>query len=479
MKKYIIYPVLVLMTVTGCEKALDFEVKNQLTLENFFQDAGDATASVNAVYDALGDVDMYMSSLWLIQDISSDDCDALSTWNDPNAHQFDQYTLQSTNNYLAGIWRASYQLISRANLSITNIPDVQMDESLKSRLLGEARFLRALGYFNLVRLFGDVPLVLEPKSDIDEYLVPRESEDAVYNQVIADLEDAISKLPGSYSGASKGRATRGAAMGQLAGVYLTRQEWDLAAQYAGEIMDLGIYSLWDDYKDNFREAHKNGKESLFEVQFFSGEQPENTRIVISGLPSIYAFPAGVGIIIPTEDLLGRFEPGDHRYDVTFFDEYSYFGMNRFDPHIWKYWDQDVYGPGETGESGANFPVMRYAEVLLMYAEALNEMNNGPTPEAYDAVNQVRARARNGAEGVVPDLEGLTYQEFRDAVLNEKRLETVNEGHRWFDLKRTGNLIAYVNRAKGAKADPQPFNYVFPIPQREMDLNPNLVQNEGY
>ncbi|HER07846.1 MAG TPA: RagB/SusD family nutrient uptake outer membrane protein [Bacteroides sp.] len=477
--KNIIRTFILLTALTGCEKALEFEVKNQLTLENFFQNEGDAIASVNAVYDALGDVDLYMSSLWLIQDIASDDCDALSTWNDPNAQQFDQYTLQSTNNYLAGIWRASYRLITRANLAIFRIPDVEMDETLKARLLGEARFLRALGYFNLVRLFGDVPLVLEPESDIDAYLVSRAGEDAVYGQIIADLEDAAGILPGSYSGANRGRATRGAAMGQLAKVYLTTGEWALAAQYAGDVMDLGVYGLWDDYQDNFREVNKNGKESLFEVQFFSAEQSENTRIVISGLPSIYAFPAGVGIILPTEDLLGRFEEGDHRYGVTFFEEYSYFGMNRFEPHIWKHWDQDVYGPAETGESGANFPLMRYAEVLLIYAEALNELHNGPTQEAYDAVNRVRLRARNGIEGVVPDLENLSYRQFRDAVLNEKRLETVNEGHRWFDLTRTGNLAEYVKRAKGDKANPLPQHTVFPIPQREMDLNPNLVQNEGY
>ena len=380
---------------------------------------------------------------------------------------------------MAGIWRASYQVIARANLSVTRIPEVSMDETLKARLIGEAKFLRALSYFNLVRLFGGVPLVLEPESDIDEYLVPRATETAVYDQIIADLENATESLPKTFSGSNKGRATKGAAMGQLAKVYLTMGTWDMAAGYCEDIMDLNVYGLWDDYKDNFREANKNGKESLFEVQFYAGEQPENSQIVISALPSIYAFPAAVGIILPTEDLLNRFDSGDYRYDVTFFEEYSYFGNNTFDPHIWKHWDQDVYEPGETGQSGANFPVMRYAEVLLMYAEALNEVHQGPTQEAYDAVNRVRERARNGVPDVVPDLQNLSYEEFRDAVLNEKRLETVNEGHRWFDLKRTGNLVEYLNRAKGAKADPQPYHYRMPIPQREMDLNPNLEQNDQY
>lgn len=477
--KYIILTTALLIALSSCEESLEFEVKNKLTLENYFQSEEDAIASINAVYDALGDVDLYRSTFWLIQDIASDDCDALSTWNDPNAQQFHAYNLQSTNNYLSGVWRASYQVIARANLSISRIPDVAMDETMQARLLGEAKFLRALSYFNLVRMFGDVPLVLEPESDIDKYLVPRSSADSVYNQIISDLEDAITGLPLLFSGANKGRATKGAAMGQLAKVYLTLENYDMAAQYAEDIRNLHIYSLWADFKDNFREANKNGKESLFEVQFYTGEQQENTQIVISGLPSIYAFPAGVGIILPTDDLLDSYEPGDYRYDVTFFDEYSYFGNNTFDPHIRKHWDQDAYGPEETGQSGANFPHMRFAEVLLIQAEALNEANNGPTTAAYTAVNMVRERARNSAEGVLPDLENLSYEEFREAVWKEKRLETVNEGQRWFDLVRTGRLVDRVKAAKGEKANPQQHNYLFPIPQRERDLNDKLSQNDQY
>ena len=468
-----------LTLMSGCEKSLEFEVKDRITLDNFFETSDDAVAAVNAIYDALGDVDLYNSSLWLIQDLASDDCDALSTWNDPNAHQFDRYTLQSNNNYTTHIWRASYQLIGRANLAIERIPEITMDETLKARLLGEAKFLRGLNYFNLVRLFGDVPLVLQTESDIDDYLVPRTDQAEVYDQIIQDLQEAAAVLPKTYSGSSLGRATRGAALGTLAKVHLTLGQWDLAADKALEVINLNVYSLWDDFTDNFKEAHKNGKESVFAVQFYSGLQSENSRIVISGLPSIYAFPAGVGIILPTEDLLGSFEDGDFRYEATFFEEYNYFGNNTFEPHVWKHWDQETYPPDKTGQSGANFPVMRYPEILLIYAEALNELNQGPTAEAYDAVNQVRVRARNGVEGVLPDLSGLSYETFRDAVLKEKRCETVNEGQRWFDLVRTGNLEEYVKRAKGDKADPQPFNYVFPIPQRELDLNQHLVQNDQY
>jgi len=479
MKRYMTGFLLLLLAVSGCEKSLEFEVKDRITLDNFFETSDDAVAAVNAIYDALGDVDMYNSSLWLIQDLASDDCDALSTWNDPNAHQFDRYTLQANNNYTTNIWRASYQLIGRANLSIERIPGIDMDETLRNRLIGEAKFLRGLTYFNLVRMFGDVPLVLNTESDIDAYLVPRTDLETVYAQLIEDLTEAVAVLPKTFAGANLGRATRGAALGILAKVYLTRGEWESAAESARAVMDLNVYGLYADFRDNFREATKNGKESVFAVQFYSNVVQENSRIVISGLPSIYAFPAGVGIILPTEDLLNSFEEGDYRYEATFFEEYNYFGHNTFEPHIWKHWDQVAYPPDKTGQSGANFPVMRYAEVLLMYAEALNEVNQGPTQEAYDAVNQIRARARNGVDGVLPDLSGLSQEQFRDAVLKEKRCETVNEGQRWFDLVRTGNLEEYVKRAKGDKSNPQSFNYVFPIPQREIDLNDKLTQNDQY
>jgi hypothetical protein len=481
MKRHRLLFILSAIMVTGCEKALDFPVRDKITQENFYQNEDDAVAAVNAVYDVLGAVELYCSSLWLIQDISSDDFDALATWNDPNARDLDQYSIRATNNYLSGIWQASYLGISNANISLQRIPDIVMEEELQKRLLAEARFLRGLYYFNLVRLFGDVPLILKPGSTINDYLVGQESADVVYSTIINDLSLASEDLPLSYTGSNKGRATKGAALGILSKVYLTMEQWDLAAETARQVMDLevdGVYGLYADYADNFKDKNKNGLEAVFQVQFFKGSQPENTRIVISGLPSIPPFTAGVGIILPTADLLASFDSGDYRYDVTFFTEYFYIQTYTFEPHVWKHWDRDTYKASQTGQSGANFPVMRYAEILLIYAEALNEANNGPTQEAYDAINRVRIRARNGDSGVLPDISGLSQTGFRDAVLNEKRCETVNEGQRWFDLARTGNLVEYVKRAKGDKANPTEFNYVFPIPQREIDINNKLIQNPG-
>jgi len=469
-----------LIAAVSCSKELD-KKPHQIYYDNFYQTEEDAISAVNAAYDVLGYVNQYSSYLWLIQDIASDDCNARATLNDPNLHEFNSYNINATNNYLARIWQGSYLGISRANVVLQKVPGIAMDTAMKERILGEARFLRAFNYFNLVRLFGEVPLVTEPVTpDLtdSEIYPPRAPVSAVYKQIIEDLSLASERLPVKYiSTNDKGRATRGAAQGILSKVYLTTGDWEKAYQTAFQVIGSDTYSLWADYADNFKEANKNGKESVFEVQFYKKVNSENSQMVISGLPSIPGlFSSGVEIMLPTKDLLDSFEEGDHRVEATFFSEYwSY----TFEPHIWKYWDQVAYKPAATSASGADFMVMRYSEILLIYAEALSEANGGPTDEAYAAINEVRARARNGNSDVLPDISGLGKDEFKAAVLNERRHEFVNEGQRWFDLVRTGTLIESVKRAKGDAANPTEINNIFPIPQRERDINKNLSQNNGY
>jgi len=463
----------------SCQKQLELTPK-KIYYDNYYQTQEDALGAINAVYSILTQVNQYNSYLWLIQDVASDDCDARANLNDPNIHQFDTYNFNTTNNYLSGIWQASYLGISRANIVIEKVPEIDMDSTLKVRILGEASFLRGLFYYNLVRLFGDVPLVLKPVSSSltdEEVYVSRTDKQTVYEQIFIDLEFASTACPKTYYSASdKGRVTQGAALAFLAKAYLTNKQFDKSQLKAKETIDLGSFGLWDDFSNNFKDAKRNGKESVFAAQFFAGVPSQNNQIVISGLPSEPGlFPAGVEIMLPTTDLINSFEEGDFRKETTFFDKYWFY---EYDPHIWKHWDQDTYEPDQTAQCGSNFAIMRFSEVLLIYAEAINEVS-GPNGDAYDAINQVRARARNGVEDVLPDLTGLSQDEFRDAVLHERRTEFVNEGVRWYDLVRTGNLIEYVNRAKGDKANPQEFNYVFPIPQRELDVNKNLTQNPNY
>ncbi len=463
----------------SCSKQLD-QQPHTINYENFYQTEEDAVNAINAAYSLLTYVNQYNSYLWLIQDVASDDCNARESLNDPNLHNVDEYRVDPSNTYITGLWQGSYLGISRANIVIQKVPDIDMDSTKRDRIVGEAMYLRAMFYFNLVRIFGDVPLTTEPVStDLtdEEIYLSRSDKDIVYDLIIDDLTNASEYLPLSYaSSMDKGRATKGAALGLLSKVYLTLEQWQLASATANEVMDLGVYSLYTDYADNFKDAHRNGEESVFAAQFSTVMTSQNNQIVISGLPYLKGtFDAGVEIMLPTDDLLNSFEEGDYRKEVTFFDHYWF---DSFDPHIWKHWDQDTYSPSETSQCGSNFDVMRYSEILLIYAEAMNEAY-GPSAEAYAAINEVRARARNGNEDVLPDLQGLNQDEFRVAVLRERRVEFVNEGIRWYDLVRTGNLIEYVKRAKGDKSNPQPYNYVFPIPQHEMENNPNLVQNPEY
>jgi len=468
-----------LIIVISCQKKLELE-PYEIYYDNYYQTQEDAVGAINAVYGLLTNVNQYNSYLWLVQDVASDDCKSRATLNDPNIHQFNTYNLETTNNYLDGIWKGSYTGIARANIVLQKVPDIEMDSALKTQILGEAHFLRGLFYFNLVRLFGDIPLVTIPVSaDLtdEEVYVYRTPKDEVYNQIIEDLIAASEKCPKIYFQSSdKGRATKGAALGLLSKVYLTIGDWNNSSITAAQVMDLGIYGLWDDYAGNFKDANRNGKESIFAAQFYKEVTSQQNQIVISGLPNIPGtFSAGVEIMLPTEDLLNSFEEDDYRKEVTFFDHYWF---DTFDPHVWKHWDQDTYEPEETAQCGSNFDIIRYSEILLIYAEAVNEVS-GPTSDAYDAINAVRARARNGNENALPDLTGLSKDEFRDAVLQERRVEFVNEGIRWYDLVRTGKLVEYVKRAKGSDTNPQDFNTVFPIPQRERDVNTNLTQNNGY
>jgi len=480
MKKITIIAIgFLLLFSISCQKQLELEPYS-IHYDNYYQTQEDAIGAINAAYSPLTNVNQYNSYLWLIQDVSSDDCFSRSTLNDPNIHQFNKYDLQSTNTYLSGIWKGSYLGISRANIVLLKVPDIEMDSALKSRIIGEALFLRGLYHFNLVRIFGDIPLVLSPISENlteEELYVYRTPKDQVYNQIIEDFTMAVELCPTTYYvNSDKGRVTKGAALSFLANAQLTIGNWDKATKAAQDVMDLNVYELYPDYSSNFKDINRNGKESIFAAQFYSEVTSQQNQIVISGLPSIPGtFSAGVEIMLPTDDLLNSFEEGDYRKEVTFFDHYWF---ETFEPHIWKHWDQDTYEPDQTAQCGSNFAVMRYSEILLIYAEALNE-TSGPTAEAYDAINEVRERARNGNEDVLPDLIGLSQDDFRTAVLHERRVEFVNEGKRWYDLVRTNNLIEYVKRAKGDISNPQQFNYVLPIPQRELDVNKNLVQNPNY
>jgi hypothetical protein len=458
---------------------LDQSPESNFTPDHFYKNADDAKSAMNAVYDPLNSANMYNQAMWVLQDQATDDAEwggGRSTANQAK-NDLDRYTFTPATPTFQGTWGTIYAAINRANAVLDRVQGVQMDTALKSRLIAEAKFMRGFYYFTLVRLFGGVPLKTKETTSLSEDLsLPRATEDEVYKQIIADFSDAESVLPLSYTGADLGRATKGAATAFLAKVYLTRQNWALAAAKCKEVMDLGVYNLWDNFADVFLIANKNGKETIFEIQAQGGGLGEGSfmqgymRAVFARVNGI----TGFGDDPPTRNLYDAYSAPDKRRNITI-KRYS----DTTDPkapaniefpgYVNKYLD-----PAATGnsEGSNNFPIIRYADVLLMYAEALNELGAGNT-EAFNAVNRVRRRAG------IPELSlPMSKEAFRDSVLLERRLELAFEGHRWYDLVRTKRLISAM-KAQNPGITVRETNYLYPIPQSEMDVNPNLQQNPGY
>lgn len=485
-----IYAVFVfaLLLFGSCAEALKEEPRATLTAANFYQNANDALLAVNAAYDHLGSGTsnsdfggVYFNSYWVIQALASDEGKAGIV--DPNAIQLDQFRHDPTNTFIEDVWEDVYKTINVANLAIANIPTINMDEGLKNRYLGEVHFVRALMYTELVRMYGAVPLLTTPTLDLSILEIERTPAEAVWQQIISDLEFAEANLPASFTGADLGRATTGAASAYLAKVYLTRQEWDKAREKANKTMGLGVYRLLDDYAEVFKIGNNNSEEIIFSINFTFNNDAiwETSQFNVRTLP-IALNRNSLSWEVPTMDVFEAFDTLDRRWETTFRTSFTEADgtILTFDPHIFKYWDEAAEPSASSG--GNDFFNMRYSDVLLMFAEADNEVNGGPTAEAYEAVNRVRRRARfaDGSErNILPDLTALSQSEFREAVWLERRREFVWEGQRWFDLVRQERLKSQVEAAKPGVTVETSKHVLFPIPQRERNINPNLEQNPGY
>jgi starch-binding outer membrane protein, SusD/RagB family len=472
----------------SCQKFLEENPKSNVTVANYYTTEGDAISAVNSIYAYLNSTStgstagVYHSTFWVTAGLASDEMQN----NQLAAPQYDQlgtFTYTPQNSALEEVWAMHYKTITIANIAINRIPAINMNAALKARLLGEAKFLRGLMYFNLVRMFGKIPLLIEENAPLapDNAAV-----EAVYGQIITDLSEAATVLPLSYPIANgRGRATQGAANAILAKVYLTQKDWEKAAATAKKVIDSNQYQLWDDFANVFKLSSRAGREAIFSVGFGDAGGSiifwEAGQFLVRLLPTQLSEEGVVnaqGWQIPTQQLYNEYEAEDRRRAVTFVTQINGpGGSTTIRPYIQKYWDR-VAEP--TGNATSNdFPVIRYADVLLIYAEASNELGN--TGIAHQYINMVRKRARfNGTTytNAVPDYVGLSKEQMREAIIKERRLEFVAEGQRWFDLARTGMLETKVPLAKPG-VTPAAKHYLFPIPQREIDLNPNLEQNTGY
>ena len=496
-----------LVAGAACSDFLDPDPSDVLAPENFYASAQDAVTAVNSVY---------AQSVWFYfwqfyqSDVASDD--AIATPNFcTDGHQLANYTLDETLWSLDDNWSNAYLTIFRANIVIDRVPAIVMDEALKARVLGEAHFLRAVMYFNLVRMFGGVPLILHELTSVEEAQTPRATEDEVYAQIVADLEIAVEGLPASYAASTDvGRATSGAARALRAKVHLTRRDWTAAAAEAGAVIASGRYSLDPDFEANFRIARELvNPESIFEVNYGS---PDQAAGVVGSVHTLFTLPAGFpggdayGLIEVNPQLLALYGPTDQRGNGATYmlptwhqrpsgDSVLAYVTERGDTVSWGVpdgaafakWLDEANTQNMTARSWQSQPnnwiVLRYADVLLMYAEAVAEGGTPTAGSAEGALNLVRSRAGIGT------VSGLAPAALLDSIRVERRREFAMEGHRWFDLSRWGVLdetirakTAFVAAYRPGETDvhgtPGGSN-LFPIPQTQLNTNRQLTQNPGW
>ena len=474
------------ISFAGCGDVLDRTPQGSITVENFWLNGVQAEQSVNAVYNQMRNFQVHVFPYIGMTDIVSDDSEKGSVPGDANfLQELDDFTYSPTNNAPSGAWGGYYQGIFRANLAIERIPGVpEMDEDLRTRLIAEAHFLRAYYYFNLTRWFGD--LVVTTEAIPEEFLQGRSPQSEVYDLIISDLTLAATDLPekSAYPAADLGRATSGAAKAFLAKVALTRGDWAGALSFAEEVVESEEYALLPSYQAIFTEAGENSSESVFEVQAAAfetggGGSQFNEVQGVRGNPNL-----GWGFNRPSDNLIAAFEPGDPRREATVLYEGEILpdGSDAVqeNPNIVNArFNQKAFvtdHPGGNGNGPGNIRIFRYADVLLIAAEAANEL--GMAAAALTYANMVRARARGNSTRFLQDLTTTDQEELRAAIWQERRVEFGMEQMRWFDLVRTGRA-ATVMQALG-KNFVEGKHELFPIPQGDIDLSLGMLsQNPGY
>ncbi|GAB3907024.1 RagB/SusD family nutrient uptake outer membrane protein [Mucilaginibacter boryungensis] len=501
----------------SCKKFLEETNPTSITLSSYFKTENDFNLAVNGAYNQLRA--LYNSkSAWTMGEMRSDNThydykssdQAVATTNRYAVADFldDKY-----NNQTPAKWNTAFNAISAANVIIDHIDDITLPATSRNSILGESKFIRALAYFDLVRYYGGVPIYPHAPLSRAETYIPRSSVQDVYNFIIADATDAAAKL-NTPAFPQTGRATKGAALTLLGDVYVTLKKYDLAETALKQVTTMG-YSLFPNYSDAFQLANKNGKESVFEIQFntaLATPQANTEASVYNFLPRMAntTVVTGVnynsittvgGFNTPTQDLISAYEPGDLRLDASIgIAEGTFNATDDFTATAVKSVVGYVAPAGKVGrpfpkkylhthtignQTNDDWPVYRYSEVLLLLAESLTEQNKGG--EALPYLNMVRSRAFGNTANNITTTDQTAL---RAIILKERRVELAFENKRWLDLVRTGNAIP-VMTAFGVKQKAQ-YSYLqsgsynitqnrllFPIPNAEILLNDQLTQNPGY
>ncbi|TFV97691.1 RagB/SusD family nutrient uptake outer membrane protein [Algoriphagus kandeliae] len=469
--KYI-FIVSVLIWTSSCNDFLEIPPTFQDNSALFYKTPQDFELAIAGAYDGLQSI--YNSGQsgghWIFGDLTTDIAETQSTAG-ANWEAFSNFLLFSDNIHVELYYNASFNTIYRVNTILSKLDEVELSTEIETQIESEAQFIRGLVYFNLVRIFGDVPLVTKPLGISESFSYLRESKEKVYEVILTDLEYAYQNLPEVRNGNQNGRATKFAAAGLLAKVYLTLGNFQVAANYCKEIIDSNQFKLSENYSDVFSLSFPS-EESIFEIQFAANLNGEGSRFFQVFMPQGSINGQGQGYCIPTKQFIDDFEENDLRKDFVIVSNLpgslfpgSYGAGKYIDPSA------------GVSDGGNNWIVLRYADVLLMYAEALNKISYG-SEQAFLALNDVRSRA---------GLKKLSQQdlpnqsEFDLAIERERKFELCFEGHRWFDLVRRNRYLEVMNNEyQHPLGITVPETYLlFPIPLSAINVNPNLTQNPGY
>ncbi len=485
--KYILIAILAL-GAASCKKSLNLEPISDATINNSYTTAQQAEAALAGVYSVFVTTDYYIWDNIYLGDVRSDN--NYAGGDNPDFYQLDALQISTTNSKIWGDWTALYSGILRANTVIQYVPlitDPALTATRKTQIVGEAKFLRAYHYFQLVKLWGGVPLITTPVSSTEpaDVNTPGASVAQLYTQIIADLNDAAAALPDSYGDPSidKARATKGAANALLTKVYAQKpdRDYNKVLEYADAVISSPAgYTLMPNYSDLFDANHYNNAESILEPQY-NGTTISNWSANVMLPPSVNP-TTWRKFMTPSRDLANAFDnaidPVRKAQTMTF----------EAAPWVDEYWSATIGGiipfpykiRNITGSNSTSRPyLLRLADIILLKAEALNELSR--TSDAAIELNKIRTRAHLGVTTAV------TQTDMRLAIETERRLELALEGHRWDDLVRYGrvetvmNSLVEMNLVTGQKVDYNmtPQKELLPIPQTELDRNPNLKQNPGY
>lgn len=501
--------VLLLLTITSCKKWLsDHDVDpSNLSPGTYYTIPAHAEAAIASAYAQTrfinGGAGIFANNFSLLEMLTG--TAKTETGQNTDLNNLIGLSYNGDNVFINNWWNGAYSLIAQTNLVLDRVPAITpMDAAQKKRILGEAQFLRAWAYFYLVRLYGDVPLLTTSIVQATDPLLyaKRSPKDSVYTQILNDLTTAeAAGLP--FSDAS-GRVSTGAVKSLLAEVYLTMAGqpmnkgaayYKLAADKANEVISNGSFNLFSNYFDLHNPATENRTEHIFEIQYLAGvaDNP-NQGILLPNFKEVSAYGTEIGSNVPTLQFYNSFEPGDLRavdrqgfFYTSYYDAGNGALKNLSAPYLYKFFDviaNGTAGVKGTAVSSLNWPNIRYAQVLLTYAEAQNE-SGGPNQAAWDALNKIRTRARLST----PALATFTQATFREAVWRERAHELCYEGITWFDMLRTrkayneltngfDNFVGHKFPDSGSVLAEK--NLLLPLPTQEMQNNPSLrPNNPGY